>query len=69
MLDLSQQDYVRRIDELNSALIIAWDQDQRVKSLKIAIQVQQIKIGIYISLWLLIQFLQKWNKFCFLLLW
>ena len=39
MLNLSQQEYVNRIDELNNQLIIAWDQDQRVKALKIAIQV------------------------------
>jgi len=39
MLNLSQQDYVKRIDELNKALITAWDQDQKVKALKIAIQV------------------------------
>ena len=39
MLNLSQQDYVNRIEELNNALIIAWEQDQRVKALKIAIQV------------------------------
>ena len=39
MLNLSQQEYVKRIDELNNALITAWDQDQRVRSLKIAIQV------------------------------
>ncbi|KAK2169423.1 hypothetical protein LSH36_10g11082 [Paralvinella palmiformis] len=38
MLNLSQQEYVKRIDELNNALILAWDQDQRVRSLKIAIQ-------------------------------
>ncbi|KAF6031522.1 C16orf62 [Bugula neritina] len=38
MLNLSQQDYVKRIDELNKALITAWDQDQKVKALKIAIQ-------------------------------
>jgi len=38
MLNLSQQEYVNRIEELNTALIQAWDQDQRVKSLKIAIQ-------------------------------
>lgn len=40
MLDLSQQDYVNRIDELNSAMKEAWDQDQKVKSLKIVIQVR-----------------------------
>ena len=39
MMNLSQQDYVKRIEELNQALITAWEQDQRVKSLKIAIQV------------------------------
>ena len=38
-MNLSQQDYVKRIEELNQALINAWEQDQRVKSLKIAIQV------------------------------
>ena len=44
MLNLSQQEYVYRIEELNSALILAWDQDQRVKALKIAIQVQMNSI-------------------------
>jgi hypothetical protein len=39
MLNLSQQEYVKRIEELNNALIVAWDQDQRVRALKIAIQV------------------------------
>lgn len=39
MLNLSQQDYVKRIEELNQALINAWDADHRVKALKIAIQV------------------------------
>lgn len=38
MLNLSQQDYVKRIEELNQALITAWESDQRVKALKIAIQ-------------------------------
>ncbi|XP_020910868.1 UPF0505 protein C16orf62 homolog [Exaiptasia diaphana] len=38
MLNLSQQDYVKRIEELNQALIAAWEGDQRVKALKIAIQ-------------------------------
>ncbi|XP_067673421.1 VPS35 endosomal protein-sorting factor-like [Haliotis asinina] len=42
MLNLSQQDYVKRIDELNQALINAWDQDQRVKALKIAIQCSKL---------------------------
>ncbi|XP_064636614.1 VPS35 endosomal protein-sorting factor-like [Lineus longissimus] len=42
MLNLSQQEYVTRIDELNQALITAWDLDQRVKSLKIAIQCAKV---------------------------
>jgi Asp-tRNA(Asn)/Glu-tRNA(Gln) amidotransferase C subunit len=39
MVNLSQQDYIKRIDELNNALIAAWNEDDRVKSLKIVIQV------------------------------
>lgn len=39
MLNLSQQEYVNRIEELNQALRESWDQDQRVKALKIGIQV------------------------------
>ena len=39
MLNLSQQEYVHRIEELNQALISSWEQDQKVKALKIAIQV------------------------------
>ncbi|XP_076073296.1 VPS35 endosomal protein-sorting factor-like [Mytilus galloprovincialis] len=42
MLNLSQQDYVNRIDELNQALIDAWQHDQRVKALKIAIQCSKL---------------------------
>lgn len=45
-MNLSQQDYVKRIEELNQALITAWEQDQRVKSLKIAIQVKNILMSI-----------------------
>jgi hypothetical protein len=44
MLNLSQQDYVHRIDELNQALIDAWQHDQRVKALKIVIQVNSYEI-------------------------
>lgn len=40
MLNLSQQDYVKRIEELNQQLITAWENDQRVKALKIVIQVR-----------------------------
>ncbi|BFZ02646.1 hypothetical protein BsWGS_05685 [Bradybaena similaris] len=42
MLNLSQQDYVKRIEELNQALINAWDADHRVKALKIAIQCSKL---------------------------
>lgn len=38
MLNLSQQDYIHRIEEYNAALVTAWNQDQKVKSLKIVIQ-------------------------------
>lgn len=39
MLDLSQQQYIARIEQLNNELVQAWHSDQRVKALKIAIQV------------------------------
>ncbi len=39
MANLSQQEYIKRIDELNNALQKAWKEDDRVKSLKIVIQV------------------------------
>ena len=38
-LNLSQNEYVKKIDTLNRTLDSAWDNDQRVKALKIAIQV------------------------------
>ena len=38
-LNFSQQDYVKKIDGLNRSLTAAWDKDQRVTALKIAIQV------------------------------
>ena len=38
MANLSQQDYIKRIDELNNALMNAWNEDDRVKTLKIVIQ-------------------------------
>ena len=41
MANLSQQDYIKRIDELNNALLAAWNEDDRVKSLKIVIQVSR----------------------------
>lgn len=39
MANLTQQEYIKRIEELNSALLKAWNEDDRVKSLKIVIQV------------------------------
>lgn len=42
MLNLSQTEYVKRIEELNTALITAWKNDQRVKSLKITIQCSKL---------------------------
>ena len=38
-LNLSQVEYLRKIEELNVSLVSHWDNDQRVKALKIAIQV------------------------------
>ncbi len=38
-LNLGMKEYVRKIDDLNRALMSAWDNDQRVRALKIAIQV------------------------------
>lgn len=38
MLDLNQQQYISRIEQLNQELIQAWHGDQRVRALKIAIQ-------------------------------
>ena len=38
-LNLNQAEYLRKIEELNRNLVNSWDNDQRVKALKIAIQV------------------------------
>ena len=38
-LNLSQREYVNKIDAMNKALTSAWQRDQRVMALKIAIQV------------------------------
>lgn len=46
MLNLSQQEYVKKIDDMNRALCQAWDRDQKVKALKIAIQVCTIAMFI-----------------------
>ena len=40
--NLSQKEYVNRIEELNRQLISAWSSDQRVKALKITIQSAKI---------------------------
>jgi hypothetical protein len=37
-LNLSQTEYVTRIEQLNRELVSAWNSEQRVKALKIAIQ-------------------------------
>lgn len=41
MHGLTQQEYMLRIEQLNAELVSAWNSDQRVKALKIAIQVNQ----------------------------
>lgn len=41
LLNLSQQDYANRIEELNQSLKEAWASDQKVKALKIVIQVTE----------------------------
>jgi hypothetical protein len=40
MINLSQQEYAKRIEELNNELLQAWAADERVKALKIVIQVR-----------------------------
>lgn len=42
MMQLSQKEYVTHIEKLHEELIRAWDEDQRVKSLKIAIQCAKV---------------------------
>lgn len=42
MLDLTQQEYVVRIEQLNHELVQAWHGDHRVKALKIAIQCSKL---------------------------
>lgn len=39
MLNLTQSEYMSRIEQLNNELVQAWHSEQRVKALKIAIQV------------------------------
>jgi len=42
MQNLTQQEYIGKINQLNAELIEAWKTDQRVKSLKIAIQCSKL---------------------------
>ncbi|OWA52067.1 UPF0505 protein C16orf62-like protein [Hypsibius exemplaris] len=42
MLNLTQQEYVNKIDQLHSKLQTAWRDDQRVTALKIAIQLSKL---------------------------
>lgn len=42
MINLTQQEYQVRIDQLKYELIQAWNTDQRVRALKIAIQCSQL---------------------------
>lgn len=42
MLDLTQQEYMLKIEQLNHELVQAWTTDQRVKALKIAIQCSKL---------------------------
>ncbi|TMW48635.1 hypothetical protein DOY81_006300 [Sarcophaga bullata] len=42
MMDLTQQEYIQRIEQLNHELVLSWHNDQRVKALKIAIQCSKI---------------------------
>lgn len=42
MLDLTQHEYQHKIEQLNQELVQAWNSDQRVKALKIAIQCSKL---------------------------
>ena len=44
-LNLSQKEYVKKIDDMHQTLVSAWEVDQRVKALKIAIQVCSQLLG------------------------
>lgn len=48
LLNLTQQDYVNRIEELNQSLKDAWASDQKVKALKIVIQVR-LREGVWLQ--------------------
>ena len=40
MQNLTQQEFIQRIDMLKRTLALAWNENQKVKALKIAIQVR-----------------------------
>ena len=42
VLQVSQNDYIEKIDSMHTELLQAWNQNQRVKALKIVIQVRVI---------------------------
>lgn len=46
MFNLSQADYVHRIEDLSVALQSSWETDQRVKALKIAIQCAKLLVDV-----------------------
>ncbi len=61
MINLSQHEYTKRIEDLNSEMLQAWNEDERVKSLKIVIQV--VVFGVLIcSLFFCILFFAKCAK-------
>lgn len=41
-MDVTQQEYVQKIEQLNAELVSAWNNDHRVNSLKIAIQCSKL---------------------------
>lgn len=41
-MDVTQQEYVQKIEMLNNELVVAWNNDHRVNSLKIAIQCSKL---------------------------
>lgn len=42
MLDVTQQEYIQKIEQLNQELVHAWNSDQRVTALKIVIQCSKL---------------------------
>lgn len=67
LLNLTQQDYMNRIEELNQSLKDAWSSDQKVKALKIVIQVSFMFLFYAEPVSLVIQLVQfpSWEKKAF----